>query len=175
MVKRQAIIPMSIYDDRIEVWNPGELPKQLTLAQLKRKHLSFPHNKFLAERLYYIKYIEHWGKGTNRIVEDMRKDKLSDPVFELLSGGLNVTLMGPGKSFEKAMDEEKLHKLDLNERQKRAMEYVKTNGSIKRSEYMKLGEVSHETAHLELRKMLEDNIFIQKGRGPSTRYELRTG
>lgn len=169
-----ADIHLAIYDDRIEVWNPGELPKELTPAQLKKKHLSIPRNRFLAERLYYIKYIEHWGRGTNRIVEDMRKDKLPDPIFEPLSGGLNVTLMGPGKSFEKAMDEEKLHKLDLNDRQKKAMEYVKTNGSIKRSEYMKLGDVSHKTAHLELKKMVKDHIFVQTGNGPSTKYELST-
>lgn len=54
------------------------------------------------------------------------------------------------------------------------MEYVKAKGSIKRGEYMKLGEVSHKTAHLELKKMLEDGIFIQTGNGPSTKYELRT-
>ena len=87
-----ADIHLSIYDDRIEVWNSGELPKELTPAQLKGKHLSIPRNRFLAERLYYIKYIEHWGRGTNRIVEAMREDKLPDPVFEPLSGGLNVHL-----------------------------------------------------------------------------------
>ena len=86
-----------------------------------------------------------------------------------------MTLMGPGKSFEKAIEDQKLHKLDLNDRQKKAMEYIKTNSSIKRSEYMKLGEVSHKTAHLELKKMVDEEILIQKGNGPSTRYELRTG
>ena len=165
---------LSIYDDRIEVWNPGELPKELTLSKLKGKHLSFPRNKFLVGRLFYIKYIEEWGKGTNRIVAAMREDKLPDPIFELLTGGLNVTLIGPGKSFAKAMDEAKVHKLDLNDRQKKAMEYVKAKGSIKRSEYVKLGEVSPKTAHLELRKMVKDRIFIQTGSGPSTRYELST-
>ncbi len=82
---------------------------------------------------------------------------------------------GPGKSFEKAIDDEKLHKLDLNERQKKAMEYIKASGSIKRREYMKLCDISHKTAHLELKKMVDKEILIQKGNGPSTRYELRTG
>ena len=170
-----ANIHLAIYDDRIEVWNPGELPEPLTPAMLKRKHNSIPRNGFLADRLFYIRYIEHWGRGTNRIMEAMREEKLSDPVFEELSGGLNVTLIGPGKSFEKAIEDQKLHKLDLNERQKKAMEYVKENGSIKRSEYMKLGGISHKTAHLELKEMVNQRIFIQQGRGPSTRYVIYTG
>lgn len=168
-------IHLAIYDDRIEVWNPGGLLKPLTTAMLKGKHRSIPRNRFLSDRLFYIKYIEHWGKGTNRIIEAMREEKLADPVFEELSGGLNVTLIGPGKVFEKAIEDQKLHKLDLNDRQKKAMEYVKENGSIKRSEYMKLGGISHKTAHLELKEMVNQKIFIQEGRGPSTRYIIYTG
>lgn len=43
-----ADIQLLIYDDRIEVWNPGELIKPLTPEDLKRKHRSIPRNKFLA-------------------------------------------------------------------------------------------------------------------------------
>ena len=48
-------IQLAVYDDRIEIWNPGELPKQLTPQQLKGKHRSIPKNQFLADRLYLIK------------------------------------------------------------------------------------------------------------------------
>ncbi len=167
-----ADIHLAIYDDRIEVWNPGELPKELTLAQLKRKHLSIPRNKFLAERLYYIKYIEHWGKGTNRIVEGMRKDKLPDPIFELLSGGLNVTLMGPGKLFDKIIDDEKLHKLDLNDRKKKAMEFIKHHGDISRKQYVELVKISLRQANKDLRDLLGKKIFVQIGGGRSTKYKV---
>src|SRR3989338_2572043 len=90
-------IQLAVYDDRIEIWNPGELAKQLTPAQLKEKHKSIPRNQFLADRLFLIKYIERWGRGTNRIVEEMRQDKLPDPVFSNNSGGFEIILMGPGK------------------------------------------------------------------------------
>ncbi|MFC1520908.1 ATP-binding protein, partial [Elusimicrobiota bacterium] len=90
-----ADIQLLIYDDRIEVWNPGELIKPLTPEDLKRKHRSIPRNKFLANRLFLIKYIEHWGMGTNRIVTEMRENGLPDPKFQNLSGGFDVTLHGP--------------------------------------------------------------------------------
>ena len=168
-----ANIHLAIYDDRIEVWNPGELPKQLTLDQLKKKHRSIPRNRFLADRLYFIKYIEHWGKGTNRIVEDMREEKLSDPIFEELTGGLNVTLMGPGKSFEKAIEDEKRHKLDLNNRQKKAVEYLKKHDSIDRRTYVALNKVSTKTAYFELTDLVEKNVLLKHGEGRSVSYRFK--
>jgi len=166
-------IQLAVYDDRIEIWNPGELPKQLTPEQLKEKHRSIPRNQFLADKLYLIKYIERWGRGTNRIVEEMRKEKLPDPAFANNSGGFEIVLTGPGKSFEKAIEDTKLHKLDLNERQKKAVEYVKDKSEISRSEYMALGNVSHKTAHLELKELVVGGVFVRKGKGPSTRYVPR--
>ncbi|MBI4974964.1 MAG: putative DNA binding domain-containing protein [Candidatus Omnitrophica bacterium] len=168
-----ADIHLSIYDDRIEVWNPGELPKPLTPAMLKRKHLSIPRNRFLAERLYYIKYIEHWGKGTNRIVEAMREEKLSDPIFEELSGGLNVTLMGPGKAFEKVIEDQKLHKLDLNDRQKKAIKFIKQHGEISRKQYVDLAGISVRQANRDLNDLIDKKVVAPIGSGRSLRYKWR--
>ena len=103
-----ADVQLSIYDDRIEIWNPGELPKPLTPEDLKRKHKSFPRNKQLASRLFLIKHIEQWGMGTNRVVEDMKEYNLPEPDFHNLSGGFEVILRGPGKAFEKEIEKEKL-------------------------------------------------------------------
>jgi len=88
-------------------------------------HKSIPRNKVLADKLFLIKFIEQWGKGTNRIIDEMRQNNLTEPLFQNLSGGFEVTLIGPGKSFEKEIEKEKLHKLDINERQKKAIEYLK--------------------------------------------------
>jgi ATP-dependent DNA helicase RecG len=167
-----ADIHLSIYDDRIEAWNPGELPKPLTPAMLKRKHLSIPRNRFLAERLFYIKYIEHWGRGTNRVVEAMQEEKLADPIFEELSGGLNVTLLGPGKEFEKEIEKQKLHKLDLNGRQIKAIEYVKEKGSISRRVYAKVTGISLRQANDDINDLLSKKVLRRVGSGSLIRYEF---
>lgn len=168
-----AEIQLSIYDDRIEVWNPGELPPPLTPQDLKRKHKSIPRNKLLADKLFLIKYIEQWGTGTNRIIKEMKENTLAEPEFCNLSGGFEVTLTGPGKSFEGKIEQEKLHVLDINERQRKAIEYTKKKGSITRSEYMKINKISHKTAHLELTYMVEKKLFVQEGKGRATKYLLK--
>jgi len=168
-------IQLSIYDDRIEVWNPGELPKSLTPQDLKRKHKSIPRNKLLADKIFLIKFIEQWGKGTNRIMDEMRQNNLPEPEFQNLSGGFEVTLIGPGKSFEKEIEKEKLHKLEINERQRKAIKYVVEEGTINRGEYIRLNQISHTIAHRELKELVEKGVFRKKGAGKYIRYELTQG
>jgi len=43
-----------------------------------------------------IKFIEQWGKGTNRIIDEMRQNNLAEPLFQNLSGGFDVTLIAWG-------------------------------------------------------------------------------
>jgi len=166
-------IQLAIYDDRIEVWNPGGLPKPLTPEDLKRKHRSIPRNKLLARQLFLIKYIERWGMGTNRVVDEMKAYDLSEPEFQNLSGGFEVILTGPGKAFEKEIEKEKLHKLDINERQKKALEYIKEKGRITNKEYQKLNSVSNKTAYKDLSELVAKNILITRGRGKYLYYEIR--
>jgi len=168
-----AEIQLSVYDDRIEVWNPGELPKPLTPQDLKKKHKSIPRNKLLADKLFLIKYIEQWGRGTNRVMEEMEANNLPEPEFQNLSGGFEVTLIGPGISFEQEIEKQKLHVLEINERQRQAMEYLKENEAISRRTYMELNKVSNKTAFLELKNMVEKNILIKEGRGRSVTYRLK--
>ncbi len=165
-------IQLAIYDDRIEIWNPGELPKEITPEQLKGKHRSLPRNPFLASKLYLIKYIERWGRGTNRIVEEMRTEKLPDPVFSNNSGGFEIVLNGPGKGFEKVIDDIKFHKIDINDRQKKAIEYLKVKGEISRKEYSEISGVSLRQANKDLNDLLVKKIIVQVGMGRSTKYRV---
>ncbi|MEA3515283.1 MAG: helix-turn-helix domain-containing protein [Nanoarchaeota archaeon] len=168
-------IQLSIYDDSIEVWNPGGLPNQLTFDDLKKKHKSIPKNPLIAEMLFLIRYIEKWGKGTNRILNEMKKQKLSEPEFQGMSHGFEVVLTGPGDEFKERIERETLSVLEINERQKKAIEYIKENQNISRQYYMKINDVSHTTAHKELKDMVKKRILIEKGAGKYRRYRLTQG
>lgn len=98
-------------------------------------------------------------------------DKLPDPIFEELSGGLNVTLMGPGKSFAKAIEDQKLHKLDLNDRQKKAIGYIKQYGGISRKQYVDLVKISIRQANRDLNDLLEKRVIVPIGSGRSLKYK----
>lgn len=66
-------IGIAIYDDRIEIENPGILPPQITPENILQPHISYPYNPLIANVLYSTTYIENWGSGVKRIMEACQK------------------------------------------------------------------------------------------------------
>lgn len=85
-----ASISLAIFDDRLEIWSCGSLPKKLKIEDLKRRHESFPRNKLISKVFHASGYIETWGTGTNRMIVLCKKDGIPEPEFEEYSGGLAV-------------------------------------------------------------------------------------
>lgn len=62
-------VSLSIFDDRLEISNPGKLPPGMDVADLTLPHSSRPTNPLIANVLFRRGVIESWGRGTNRIVD----------------------------------------------------------------------------------------------------------
>jgi len=162
-----AEIQIKIYDDRFWIWNPGRLPKQLTIESLKTEHSSFPKNPLIASVFYYAGFIERWGSGTKRMIDLCKVQGLPEPVFKEEFGGISVY-------FHKDIyTEEYLRKFGLNERQIIAVMYVKERGRITNKEYQDINNVSNKTAYLELSNTVGMAIFKVEGKGKSTTYTLK--
>lgn len=58
---------ISIFDDRLEIQNPGMLPYGITLEDFK-SGISHIRNKVIARVFRELNLIEEWGSGYNRIV-----------------------------------------------------------------------------------------------------------
>ena len=54
---------LAIYDDRVEIENPGRLPHELSPETMLQPHDSFPYNPVIAQALYKMTYLENWGGG----------------------------------------------------------------------------------------------------------------
>ncbi|HJH25952.1 MAG TPA: hypothetical protein C5S37_04075, partial [Methanophagales archaeon] len=121
-----------VFDDRIEVWGCGPLPEPLTPEDLKKKHRSIPRNPVIAKCFFLIKYIEQWGTGTNDMIAACINWSLPEPEFELVTGDLVVT-------FRKDIfTEDYLKNLGLNERQIKAVDYLKMNKTLTSKKYAEL-------------------------------------
>ena len=66
-----------------------------------------------------------------------------------------------------------MRKLGLNERQIKAIMYVKEKGKITNSEYRKLNNISDEGARKDIISLIEKQILVAKGSGRGTYYELK--
>lgn len=146
-----------VYPDHLSLWNNGELTQRLTLEKLKKKHSSFPRNELIADVFYKAAYIEAWGHGTVKMVDECKKAGLPEPNFEEESGGMLVT-------FRKdVLTEEYLQKLDLNERQIKAVLYIKEKGSIVSSVYQRINDTTSKTATRDLVDLVAKGILENKG------------
>ncbi len=161
-------VQVEIYDDRVEVWNPGRLLPGITIEDLyKKEHKSIIRNKQIAQIFYDIGYIEKYGSGTTKIIELCKQNGIPQPEFKEVTGGFSVI-------FRKDIyTEEYLSNLGLNERQIKAVMYVKEKGKITNKEYRKITGLSDEGVRLNLKELIEKEILLLRGKGRGTYYILK--
>jgi ATP-dependent DNA helicase RecG len=161
-------VQVRIFDDRMEFWNPGRLPEGWNVGTLKKAHESIPRNPSIAKQFFWVKYIEEVGTGTNKIMEWCIDWGLPEPEFELKETSFVVT-------FRKSrLTDEYLEQLGLNERQKKAITYLKEHGKIERKTYCTIFGVEKTIAHEELADMLNKELLDILGKGRGAYYILRT-
>ena len=86
-----APIRVSIFDDRLEVENPGLLPFGLTIEDLHRG-ISKLRNRVIGRIFHALGLIEQWGSGVQRMAAACRDAGLPPPVFEEIATRFRVTI-----------------------------------------------------------------------------------
>jgi ATP-dependent DNA helicase RecG len=158
---------LRVYDDKLEIWNPGLLPQQLTIEKLKVAHSSYPRNPHIAGVFFKAGYIESWGRGTINIINECVVSGFPEPILEEDEGGIRITFL------KDIYTEEYLHKKDLNQRQIKAVLFVKENGKISNKEYQEIYKVARITATRDLKELVEKNILKSSDlRGAGSYYKL---
>lgn len=143
----QNTIQISIFDDRMEITNPGKLP--ITIKDLGK--LAVHRNPNLYNMLMAAKFVEGVGTGIPRMTSEMRLHGLADPVFEEISGAFRVTLYNKkGTEY-----------FALSAKEKQTLDLVKTKSIVTASEIAKELKVS-VTSALSYLKELQDIGYVKK-------------
>jgi predicted HTH transcriptional regulator len=95
-----ASVQVMLFADRLEVWNPGELPRPLTPERLRTPHPSIPHNPLIAEPLFLVRYIEKAGTGTLDMIARLKAVGLPEPDFVQQGGTFVQRLLRPRPARE---------------------------------------------------------------------------
>lgn len=84
-------IQISVYEDKIYIWNDGEMPPNLdSTDKLFMKHSSKPYNPKLANVFFKSGMIEAWGRGFEKIKEACRLYDGPLPEYEINESGIMV-------------------------------------------------------------------------------------
>jgi ATP-dependent DNA helicase RecG len=159
-------IQISVYNDKLMIWNEGQLPDNWTVKNLLEKHASRPYNPDIANALFRSGYIESWGRGTIKIINECKKAGIPEPVYIYDSSDISIEFR------KKIYNETHLKSLNLNERQVKAVLCLKTKGRLTNKEYQEINNTTDRTALRDLDRLVELNIIKRLGVKKGTYYEL---
>ncbi len=161
---RKRGIQISVYEDKIIIWNDGILPEGWTAEKLTQQHPSRPYNPDIANAFFRSGYIESWGRGTINIIRMCVTAGLPAPEYQCAISDFQV-------EFRKdRFDIVNLKKLRLNERQITATFYVKEHGEITNALYQEINDVKKTVATEELGKLVRKGLLQQSGKGRGSKY-----
>lgn len=142
---------VAVYDDRMELWNIGDLPSQFSAETLYKPHFSVLRNPLLANAFFLRGDIEQWGRGTLEIVEIFKNAGLPKPRFRTTCGGLQVCFRN-GQKIEKEKVSLK-SEAKLNKTQGKILDYLKKHGEAGTAELVKLLGISRTAIKKNLKKL----------------------
>ncbi len=159
-----ADVRVFIFDNRVEVINPGTFPEGVNPDKPTHK----PVNPILSRFMYDIGFIERYGSGIRMMKRLSKEWGNKEPRYEFHP--LETTII-----FDSPIQENTFIEIDdiseqLNERQKNAFSYVQRRGKITRKEYIEINHVSVRIAYEELRDLTNKGLLHVVGKGRGTKY-----
>ncbi len=158
-------IQISVYPNKIIFWNAGQLPENWTVEKLTQKHPSKPHNPDIANTFFRAGYIESWGRGTIKMINVCKTNKIAPPIFTYLAPDFQVELI--------KFTNNGLKEYGLKEELREIILYVQENGSISNSDVQNICKVSKSSATRYLGELEIDWLDKIGTTGVGTLYVLK--
>jgi ATP-dependent DNA helicase RecG len=154
--QRGAPIRVALFDDRLEIENPGLLPFGLTIEDI-RKGISKLRNRVLGRVFQELGLIEHWGSGIQRMTAACHDRGLDAPQLEEIGTHFRVTLSAtPHRaSARDARDEAILAALSTS-----------LEAGLSTSEIAKQINLSPRASRTRLAALVERGVIAEIGSGP---------
>jgi predicted HTH transcriptional regulator len=161
-------VQVMVFADRIEVWNSGSLPPELSIEDLKKPHTSYPANPLLANALYYGNYIQRTGSGTVEMIRQCHAQGAPEPEFVLIRNVEFRTIL-PRDIFT----ESALAQMGLNDRQTKAVKLIKEKGPISIADLKGLfPDITERTLNRDLQALVNKGVLKPRGEKRGRRYSL---
>ena len=156
---------IKIFDNRVEFISIGGLATGAELSDIMTG-ASFCRNQNLANVFFRLELIEAYGTGIQKMMQSYEEYGMK-PKIEITSNTFKVTLPNVN-----AFEDEIKQPQNVSEEEALVLSYLKEHYRITRADVEKIFDVSPSTASRLLRRMSEENLLQQQGKGRSVRYIL---
>jgi ATP-dependent DNA helicase RecG len=154
----QGPTKIAIYDDRIEIFSPGNFPGPIKINQLIMG-VTYIRNTVLTRVFREIGLIEKFGSGFITLFETYKKWGLPVPIIQEGPGYVKCILPRPTASSK-----------PLENREQSLMELLFVKPEVTVRDIMEAFAISRATANRYLKDFLDKNRIKKIGLGPTTKY-----
>jgi ATP-dependent DNA helicase RecG len=154
-------IEVHLFDDRMEIWSPGELVEPVTLERLRnRERVHASRNPRIVRVLTEFGYMRELGEGIPRMFEVMERQGLHPPEFRMEGGRFVVTLRNtPVYRPETMQWLRQFENKGLSRNQIRLLAYAHEHGDRFTSRaYQKLVGVDIYTASRDIKELIRKGL-----------------
>lgn len=149
-----ATITIEMFDDRIEISNPGEL---LPAVAQNFGHRSVSRNPLIFGLFNRMHFVEHIGSGIPRMIKEMIEAGLPEPKFNT-NGMFTVTIRRPSKQS----DEQKLSQ--LSEIQRNIIQLIRDNPALTMEEIGNRIGFGRTKTYQNIKVLREKGFLKRQGR-----------
>ena len=190
-------IQIAIYDDRLEITSPGRLPMGQTIERMKQGYSKI-RNEALALAFEYMGYIEHWGSGILRVMQQVRDAGLPEPEFlggdtdlriniyrtnvnlssddaittrlrrDLSSDDAITTRLRRDSSSDDAIAEKEF--ANEQDSRKLILDEIRNREWITTADAVRILGIQKRQVQRMLKDLIDEGFVARLGSGPSTRY-----
>ena len=147
-------IRVALYDDRLEIDNPGLLPMGMTIDDLFRNS-SRVRNRVLARVFKELELIEQWGRGIEQIVGECRDAGLDPPQFEEIGTHFRVTISALPR-----------RPATLDPLDEKILDTIREKGPLGTAELASAIDRTTRATRTRLRDLVDRGLLAELGTGP---------
>ncbi len=183
---RGTSLTVEVYDDRVEITNPGGLPKGLSPDSFGR--VSIRRNELIADLFYRLDKVERIGMGIQQMKEAMALAGLKEPVFET-DGFFRAVFFRPkkedifptmrkvGEEAEDRLGERVTEKVTekVTENQQKILESIANNPRITALELANAIGISERKIKENIKKLKQKGLLRRIGADRGGYWEVVRG
>lgn len=168
---RNDKIQIEMFADRLEIKSPGGLFGKVTEDNIEEEDST--RNARLMQILEDTRIVENRGSGIDAMIAALREANMAPPTFKDERTSFVVTFRN-----HTLMSQDTIQWLNqfsdhgINDQQRVALAYLRTNDRLTNSDYRRLNQVDAIAAGQELRGLVQAGLIEQHGARRTTFYRL---
>ena len=173
--QRGTPLRVSVFDDRLEVENPGLLPFGLTLDDLPHG-VSKLRNRVIGRVFHELRLVEQWGSGVQRMLAACRDAALPTPLWEEIGNRLRVTMRTRVHEAELVRDAAGEYVVTatrpvqapaFGDTDRTILDLLDAPGGLSTHEVAKGIGLSTRATRTRLKSLVDHGVVVEIGRGPN--------